>query len=85
MMQVQFDNRELLKEFLVKEMNFRLYNLEEGLDQFEANVLATDGSTNYEDLQTHTFDWLTDDGKEIEVELAFVCDDDGEDDYVIVK
>jgi hypothetical protein len=54
----------------LKQNDFQNYGLEEGLLRFENHYLGSYGSSQENDLNFESFSWRTEEGKDIEIEIA---------------
>ena len=82
---IEFYSWPLLKNYLLEEYQFQKHGLEEAFSSFERKVILKHGLTNTTNPDTHSFNWLTEDGLDVTLRFAFIFDEEEEEKkYAIV-
>ena len=82
---IEFYSWPLLKNYLIKEYSFQEHGLEEAFSTFERKIILKYGLTNTTNPDTHSFNWLTEEGVDVTLRFAFLFDEEEEEKkYAIV-
>lgn len=71
--QIKFEKCADLFNYLTSQLNFQSYLLEEGFEEFENKILASHGSSSSDEISWENFEWRDENGNDITVEIAFIC------------